>query len=41
MKLHEYYFGGMCGENMDDIDSELLKDIEKYYSSFERWKSKL
>jgi Fe-Mn family superoxide dismutase len=40
MKLHEYYFGGMCGENMDDMDSDLLKDIEKYYGSFEKWKSK-
>ena len=38
MRLHELYFGVMCGENMDKMDPELLKDINKYFGSFDKWK---
>ena len=30
MRLHELYFGVMCGENMDIMDENLVKDINKH-----------
>lgn len=38
MRLHELYFGVMCGENMDKIDDKLLKDIITNFGSYEKWK---
>jgi Fe-Mn family superoxide dismutase len=38
MRLHELYFGVMCGENMDKIDNNLLKDIVANFGSYEKWK---
>ena len=38
MRLHELYFGVMCGENMDKMDPNLSKDINKYFGSFDKWK---
>ena len=39
MRLHELYFGVMCGENMDHMDPDLIKDINQYFGSFSSWKS--
>jgi Fe-Mn family superoxide dismutase len=38
MRLHELYFGVMCGEHMDKMDPNLSKDINKYFGSFSSWK---
>jgi Fe-Mn family superoxide dismutase len=38
MRLHELYFGVMCGKNMDKIDPNLSKDINTYFGSFDKWK---
>ncbi len=38
MRLHEMYFGSMCGENMTMVNSDFLKDIEDNFGSFEKWK---
>ena len=37
MRLHELYFGVMCGENMDTMDENLVKDINKYFGSYKTW----
>lgn len=37
MRLHELYFGVMCGENMDKMDENLLKDISTYFGSYKIW----
>ena len=37
MRLHELYFGVMCGENMDKMDENLAKDINKYFGSYKIW----
>jgi Fe-Mn family superoxide dismutase len=39
MRLHELYFGVMCGENMDKIDHNLSHDINKYFGSFKAWET--
>ena len=39
MRLHELYWGFMCGENMDKMDSDLEKDINKNFGSFNAWKA--
>jgi Fe-Mn family superoxide dismutase len=39
MKLHEFYFGGMCGENMDYMCPKLTEDINKHFGSFAKWKT--
>jgi Fe-Mn family superoxide dismutase len=39
MRLHELYFGVMCGENMDKIDTKLSYDIDKYFGSFKSWET--
>ena len=39
MRLHELYFGVMSGENMDNMDPNLAKDINKYFGSFNKWKA--
>ena len=39
MRLHELYWGVMCGENMDKMDSNLEKDINTNFGSFNAWKS--
>lgn len=39
MRLHELYWGVMCGENMDKMDSNLEKDINANFGSFNAWKS--
>ena len=39
MRLHELYFGVMCGENMDNMDPNLAKDINKCFGSFNKWKA--
>lgn len=39
MRLHELYFGVMCGENMNYMDPDLVKDINQYFGSFSAWKS--
>jgi len=39
MRLHELYWGFMCGENMDKMDSNLEKDINANFGSFNAWKS--
>uniref|UniRef100_A0A6C0BA70 superoxide dismutase n=1 Tax=viral metagenome TaxID=1070528 RepID=A0A6C0BA70_9ZZZZ len=39
MRLHELYFGVMCGENMDHMDPGLIKEINQYFGSFSSWKS--
>jgi len=39
MRLHEMYFGVMCGENMEKMDEELLKAINDSFGSFQKWKS--
>jgi Fe-Mn family superoxide dismutase len=39
MRLHELYFGVMCGENMNKMDHNLENDINKYFGSFAKWKS--
>ena len=38
MRLHELYFGVMCGEYMDKMDPKLVTDINKYFGSFDAWK---
>ena len=38
MRLHEFYFGMMCGENMNKMDSNLINDINRYFGSFKLWK---
>jgi len=38
MRLHELYFGVMCGKHMDKMDPNLSKDINKYFGSFSSWK---
>ena len=38
MRLHELYFGVMCGENMNKIDPNLLNAINKSFGSFHNWK---
>ena len=38
MRLHELYFGVMCGENMDKMDPNLVKDMNTYFGSFSLWK---
>lgn len=38
MRLHELYFGVMCGEDMNKIDDKLLKDIVTNFGSYEKWK---
>jgi Fe-Mn family superoxide dismutase len=39
MRLHELYWGFMCGENMDKMDSNLEKDINTNFGSFNAWKA--
>jgi Fe-Mn family superoxide dismutase len=39
MRLHELYFGVMCGENMNAIDDMLREDINKYFGSFKKWEA--
>lgn len=39
MRLHELYFGVMCGDNMNAMDSHLEHDIAKYFGSFQKWKA--
>jgi Fe-Mn family superoxide dismutase len=39
MRLHELYWGVMCGENMDKMDSNLEKDINANFGSFNAWKA--
>jgi Fe-Mn family superoxide dismutase len=39
MRLHEMYFGVMCGENMDKMDENLVKDINKNFGSFKSWET--
>ena len=39
MRLHELYFGVMCGEDMDKMDPNLAKDINNYFGSFNKWKN--
>ena len=39
MRLHEMYFGVMCGENMDKMDEGLVKSINESFGSFDKWKS--
>ena len=39
MRLHELYWGFMCGENMDKMDSNLEKDINANFGSFNAWKA--
>lgn len=38
MRLHEQYFGQMCGENMDKVDADLSDAIKKTFGSFDNWK---
>lgn len=38
MRLHELYFGVMCGDNMSKKDAELIKAINESFGSFEKWK---
>ena len=38
MRLHEMYFGVMCGENMDKMDESLKKAINASFGSFALWK---
>jgi Fe-Mn family superoxide dismutase len=38
MRLHESYFGVMCGENMDHKSKELMDSIKEHFGSFEKWK---
>ena len=38
MRLHELYFGVMCGENMDKKSPELLEAITASFGSFDKWK---
>lgn len=39
MRLHELYFGVMCGDNMDKKDAGLLEAINKSFGSFAKWKA--
>jgi Fe-Mn family superoxide dismutase len=39
MRLHELYFGIMCGENMNKMDPNLVNDINKNFGSFAKWKA--
>ena len=39
MRLHELYFGVMCGDNMEKKDNELVKAIEQSFGSFNKWKA--
>jgi len=38
MRLHEMYFGVMCGENMDKMNPNLSKAINECFGSFATWK---
>lgn len=38
MRLHELYFGVMCGEDMDKMDPKLEADIKTNFGSFDAWK---
>jgi len=38
MRLHEMYFGVMCGENMEKMDDGLRKSINECFGSFSSWK---
>ncbi len=38
MRLHEMYFGVMCGDNMNKMDPTLVKAINKSFGSFNNWK---
>ena len=38
MRLHELYFGVMCGENMTKKDPDLIKAINVSFGSYEKWK---
>jgi len=38
MRLHEMYFGVMCGENMDKKDENLIKAMNECFGSFATWK---
>ena len=40
MRLHEMYFGVMCGNDMDKMDNNLQKDINTYFGSFKSWEKK-
>ena len=39
MRLHEMYFGVMCGENMDKMDENLVRDININFGSFKSWET--
>lgn len=39
MRLHELYFGVMCGDNMEKKNNELVKAIDKSFGSFNKWKA--
>ena len=39
MRLHEMYFGVLCGENMKNMDQDFKSDINKYFGSFDAWKT--
>ena len=38
MRLHELYFGVMCGENMNKMSPELSEALNNNFGSFEKWK---
>jgi Fe-Mn family superoxide dismutase len=38
MRLHEMYFGVMCGDNMNKMDPKLTEAINKSFGSFDNWK---
>ncbi|MDR3559208.1 MAG: Fe-Mn family superoxide dismutase [Candidatus Pacebacteria bacterium] len=38
MRLHEYYFGALGGDGQLNGESGLVKALEKYFGSFEKWK---
>jgi len=39
MRLHELYFGVMCGENMSKKDPDFINAINESFGSFEKWKN--
>lgn len=39
MRLHEMYFGVMCGENMDQMHADFTADLVKNFGSFNAWKT--
>jgi Fe-Mn family superoxide dismutase len=37
MRLHEYYFGALGGDGESNKNSDLVKELEKDFGSFENW----